>query len=69
MSTHKQVKIAELTPASKGELSLVFEVDSVIERGQVEGKETVTCRVVDETGIITAHFDQYATKFIPGSVF
>lgn len=36
---------------------------------QLEGVETVLCRVVDETGIITAYFDQFASKFTVGSVF
>jgi hypothetical protein len=69
MSGLRQVKISELTPTTKGELSLVFEVHEVLKRTQVEGKEVVSCRVVDESGIINAYFDQFANKFTEGNVF
>lgn len=69
MSANQTVKIADLSPSSSKDLTLVFEVHEVLDRPQVEGKEAVLCRVVDETGIITAHLDQYATKFTVGTVF
>jgi hypothetical protein len=69
MSANQVVKISDLSPSSRKDLTLVFEVHEVVGRTPVEGKETVMCRVVDETGIITACFDQYADKFIAGTVF
>lgn len=69
MSANQTVKIADLSPSSKKDLTLVFEVNEVLDRPQAEGKEAVLCRVVDETGIITAYFDQYAAKFTVGTVF
>ncbi len=69
MSANQVVKISDLSPSFRKDLTLVFEVHEVIERSSSEGMETVVCRVVDETGIITACFDQYASKFIVGAVF
>lgn len=60
-------KIAELVPNCKGERPLVFEVAKVVERAA--NGETAVCRVVDETGVITAEFSQFVQYIVEGSVY
>lgn len=61
------MKIADLTPATRGDLSLTFEVAEILEKSQ-DG-EQITCRIVDETGVIKAYFDQYVKFVAEGSVY
>lgn len=67
MSGRKQVKIADLTPTTKGDLSLTFEVAEILEKSQ--GGDQMTCKIVDETGVINAYFDQYVKFIVEGSVY
>lgn len=55
-------KIAELVPNCKGESPLVFEVTKILERSS--NNETALCRIVDETGVITAEFNQFVQYIV-----
>lgn len=55
-----------MTPNTKRGHTLIFEVVKVLELSK-DGQQ-VECRVVDESGIITAFFDQYGKYITEGSV-
>lgn len=60
-------KIGELVPNCRGEKPLVFEVSKILERAS--NGETALCRIVDETGVITAEFNQFVQYITEGSVY
>jgi hypothetical protein len=67
MSGESQLKIKDLNPSTRGEYTLVFEVAEVVSRHKES--DSIACRVVDETGVINAYFDQYSEFVKEGGVY
>ena len=62
----KKIEIAQLNPTTPRGLSLIFEVVEVLSRS--DNQQKVWCRVVDQSGVITACFDEYGQFIKAGSV-